>query len=287
MNISMDKLNEHYIKTLEAENAKLKARTSCPCLCGDFCLNESQRLRIVELERIIAERQTQAVPHYWDCGCEWHDRLNFENCARYARSPQEGNATYQYTSPMIQERLQLIPIKPTDEMNNFVGIPDDGRREELITDQVVRLQAEIEKLKDAFAENEKQHAITIKQRDKAYRDADEVLRPYIKKLESQLEFINNQEPFGYWHDHGDPGETDFHLFANCGGTLDKDCKFCTPLYTHPTPIQEGYQFAPIKPTHKMLVAGMTVQVGDDDQFVISYQEAEAIYKAMISSVKEK
>lgn len=46
------------------------------------------------------------------------------------------------------------------------------------------------------------------------------------------EYEAGSEPFGWWHQGAEEGESDFHLYESHAG---EDCETCIPLYARPDP----------------------------------------------------
>ena len=61
----------------------------------------------------------------------------------------------------------------------------------------------------------------------------------------------------------------------------------SPLYLHPQ-VPEGKVLVPIEPTHSMTISGCNVALGEpDNEFIQSYEEVNAIYKAMLLASQTK
>ena len=76
------------------------------------CENAALKAKFAELEK-------QEIPHHWDCGCGWHNGLNFEKCAMCGRTPSEGSAKYRYTAPIIPDLERKLLEARIDELRIF------------------------------------------------------------------------------------------------------------------------------------------------------------------------
>lgn len=69
----------------------------------------------------------EPVPSHWDCGCGWHNSLEFAVCTRCSRTPNEGSAVWRYkpfpSTEQLQKRVKELEGVVSDAITEYMKLP--------------------------------------------------------------------------------------------------------------------------------------------------------------------
>lgn len=213
-----EKVKQIYRDALIKKSEKLEDMTALRDWAMEQYL-ESQKAWRKEVAKRKELAEQEPVPSHWDCGCGWHNSLEFPVCAACSRTPNDGSGVWRY-KPVPPPDLQ----KRVDELEAF-------------EDECANLNAELKDYQETLAEN-----AALK-----------------KKLAEQQAIIKQVKDYGFHHcndvwnicvatEKDGTEELASYLSAARAEGVEEGKKMAVP---------EGWQVVPKEPTPNMVDATWT------------------------------